>query len=173
MDMEAHLAGRRYDLWRYPTQWLAGAQLTVPLFDFGGRLTGYQVYSPLADKKADNPKAQRYFTRMSGNVQAVWGLELPVSVGSTVFLTESVFKSAAVHRAGFNSWSVLGSSVSPQLRQQLSLLPYLFVCLGDDDSAGLAFSKTFAAGAVSQDLDEMALPDLKALLHSFDRTKAQ
>lgn len=167
MDMAAHLAGRRYDLWRYPTQWLGDAKLTVPLFDFGGRLKGYQVYSPLADKKSDNPKEQRYFTRMSGNGQAVWGLELPVAPAATVFLTESVFKSAAAHRAGFNSWAVLGSTVSAPLKQQLLLLPYRFVCLGDDDKAGAAFSRTFHDGAVSRDLDEMPLSDLKELLSSF------
>lgn len=169
MDMAAHLASRCYDLWRYPTQWLTDAQLTVPLFDFGGHLKGYQAYSPLASKKSDNPKEQRYFTRMSGNGQAVWGLELPVPAGGTVFLTESVFKSAAVHREGFNSWAVLGSAVSAQLRQQLLLLPYRFVCLGDDDKAGFAFSKTFGVGAVSRDLDDLAPSDLNALLSSFSK----
>ena len=92
MKMQQHLAERHYDLWRYPTSWLTEDQLTVPLFDFGGRLKGYQVYSPQHPKQSDNPKEQRYFTRMCGNGQAVWGLELPVGVGETVFLTESVIQ---------------------------------------------------------------------------------
>jgi len=167
MDMVKHLAERHYDVRRYPTSWLTADQLTVPLFDFFGKLKGYQVYSPLLPNTSDNPKAQRYFTRMNGNTQAVWGLELPVEPFGTVFLTESLFKSAAVHRAGFNSWAVLGSNVSPSLRQQLLLLPYRYVCLGDDDKAGFAFSKTFALGAVSRDLDELPEQDLKHLLLSF------
>lgn len=92
MDMQQHLAERRYDLFRYPTQWVTEDQLTVPLFDFGGKLKGYQVYSPLLPKQSDNPKEQRYFTRMCGNGQAVWGLELPVEFGGTVFMTESVIQ---------------------------------------------------------------------------------
>lgn len=92
MDMVKHLAERHYDVRRYPTSWLTADQLTVPLFDFFGKLKGYQVYSPLLPKTSDNPKAQRYFTRMNGNTQAVWGLELPVEPLGTVFLTESVIQ---------------------------------------------------------------------------------
>ncbi|QZE59602.1 hypothetical protein pEaSNUABM39_00022 [Erwinia phage pEa_SNUABM_39] len=75
--------------------------------------------------------------------------------GSTVFLTESVFKACALHRLGLNAWSVLGSNVSAHLYHQLRLLGLRFVCLGDDDKAGQEFSQTFGLGAVSNDLDEM------------------
>ncbi len=58
--------------------------------------------------------------------------------------------------------------MSAPLRQQLRLLPYRFVFLGDDDKAGLAFSKTFGVGAVSRDLDELPENELMSLLKSFN-----
>lgn len=72
-----HLASRGYDVARYKTQWLTDTELTVPLFDFDGKLKGYQTYKPDAPKAAANPKDARYFTRGLGR-QLVWGLELAV-----------------------------------------------------------------------------------------------
>lgn len=81
--MEAHLAARGYDLARYPTSWVTDTQLTVPLFDFDGKLKGYQTYTPDAPKKpaTKNPKDAKYFTRMMGHGQLVWGLECEI-IGS-------------------------------------------------------------------------------------------
>ncbi|QZE58581.1 hypothetical protein pEaSNUABM28_00024 [Erwinia phage pEa_SNUABM_28] len=89
--------------------------------------------------------------------------------GSTVFLTESVFKACALHRLGLNAWSVLGSNVSEHLYHQLRLLGLRFVCLGDNDKAGLEFSQTFGLGAVSADLDEMTDEQLLDLTLPFVR----
>lgn len=47
MDMTQHLLERRYDPALYKTQWLDEQSLTVPLFDFGGRLKGTQTYHPI------------------------------------------------------------------------------------------------------------------------------
>lgn len=80
--MEAHLASRGYDLARYPTSWVTDTQLTVPLFDFAGRLKGYQTYTPDAPKKTKNPKEAKYFTRMNGNSQLVWGNELELEINN-------------------------------------------------------------------------------------------
>lgn len=87
----------------------------------------------------------------------------------TVFLTESVFKACALHRAGFNAWAVLGSDVSVSLYQQLALLPYRLVFAGDDDKAGLKFSRTFKYGFVSRDLDELSTEEVYALANPFVR----
>ena len=89
--------------------------------------------------------------------------------GSTVFLTESVFKACALHRLGLNAWSVLGSDVSLHLYRQLRLLGLRFVCLGDDDVAGQKFSQTFRLGATSKDLDEMTDEELLDLTMPFVR----
>lgn len=84
-----------------------------------------------------------------------------------VFLTESVFKACALHRLGFNAWSVLGSDISTQLKQQLLLLPYEFVCAGDDDKAGLKFSRNFKRGFTSHDLDELSSEEVFRLASQF------
>lgn len=89
--------------------------------------------------------------------------------GSTVFLTESVFKACALHRLGLNAWSVLGSNVSEYLYHQLRLLGLRFVCLGDNDKAGQEFSQTFGLGTVSNDLDEMTAEQLLDLTLPFVR----
>ncbi|EBY9527472.1 hypothetical protein D5P86_00640 [Salmonella enterica subsp. enterica serovar Infantis] len=89
--------------------------------------------------------------------------------GSTVFLTESVFKACALHRLGLNAWSVLGSDVSLHLYRQLRLLGLRFVCLGDNDQAGEKFSRTFGLGATSKDLDELTDEELLDLTMPFVR----
>lgn len=82
--MEAHLAERGYDLSRYPTSWVTDTQLTVPLFDFAGKLKGYQTYTPAAPKKpaTKNPHDAKYFTRMMGHGQLVWGTELELEINN-------------------------------------------------------------------------------------------
>lgn len=80
--MHEHLTSRGYDLARYPTSWLTDTQLTVPLFDFAGKLKGYQTYTPDASKKTKNPKEAKYFTRMMGHGQLVWGTELELEINN-------------------------------------------------------------------------------------------
>ena len=164
--MLEHLRSRHYDPERYYTQWIDTDSLTIPLFDFAGRLRGMQVYTPSYPKQDKNPKLCRYFTRCYSKTQCLWGTELPVRTG-VVFLTESVFKSAALHELGLDSWSVNGSDLQNQLKLQLNLLPYRFVCLGDDDRAGQKFSRSFQDGAVMDDLDERSPEELKSLLLQF------
>ncbi|HGT7382613.1 TPA: toprim domain-containing protein [Escherichia coli] len=96
------------------------------------------------------------------------GLEyLPES--GVVFVTESIFKAVALMNCGFNAVSALGSNISTDLRQQMSLLPYDWVCAGDNDKAGLKFSKTFTRGFVSNDLDELCEEEITYLARKFTR----
>lgn len=163
-DLEFHLLARRYDPSKYQ-QWYGDNKVTFPLFDFAGRLAGYQAYTPFAPKFAENPHNARYFTRAFGK-QLVWGNELEI-LGNTIFLTEGVFKSAAIHQAGFNSWSILGSNISAALMQQLRLMPYRFICIGDNDKAGKAFSETFTEGIICDNLDEQTPEFIKASLSEY------
>lgn len=78
--MASHLLERGYDLARYPTSWVTDTQLTVPLFDFDGKLKGYQTYTPGAPKKTKNPHDAKYFTRMMGHGQLVFGTELGLEI---------------------------------------------------------------------------------------------
>ena len=149
--MIEHLKSRWFDPGKYHC-WISES-LQVPLFGFNHSLQGVLTYTPSFPKKNKDPRLAKYFTRARG--QPVWGLEVPVR-GRLIFLTESIFKSASLHSLGLNSWSVLSSSISTLLYQQLILLPYQFVCLGDDDMAGEKFSRTFRYGKTSKDLDELS-----------------
>lgn len=171
-----HLLERRYDVDLYPTQWVNEEEqtLTVPLYNFAGQLKGYQHYIKDADKHDKDPRKARYFTRVSKNtIQPMWGIERPL-VGRVVFLTESVFKSSALHMCGLNSWSILGSDVSKELKNQLYLVAraqgLYYVCCGDDDSAGLHFSRTFdgvMGGFTSQDLDELSRENILEITSKY------
>ncbi len=137
-----------------------------PLWNFGGQLKGYQQYRPFAPKQSNNPKEARYFTRSFE--PCLWGLEYLPS-GGTVFVTESIFKACAIHKAGFQAVACLGSNIPAQLRQQMLLTRYHRVCAGDDDAAGVKFSRTFTDGFVSQDLDELTTDAVYALASKYKR----
>jgi len=47
------------------------------------------------------------------------------------------------------------------------LLPYHFVCAGDDDPAGLKFFRTFRDGFVSHDLDELSVEEVRMLANQY------
>lgn len=113
---------------------------------------------------------KRVATSHAHSVASSWCGDRKLNLnGSTVFLTESVFKACALHRVGLNAWSVLGSDVSLHLYRQLRLLGLRFVCLGDDDAAGEKFSQTFVLGTTSKDLDEMTDSELLDLTMPFVR----
>lgn len=148
--------------------WYGKNIITFPLYSFGGQLIGYQQYRPDAPKHAENPKEARYFTRMYGNGQSVWGLDAPLyDDDRIIFLTESIFKSTAIHNIGRNSWAILGSNISIKLLQQLRLLPFEFICIGDNDKAGIEFADTFKRGIVKSDIDELSADEVNKLCHPF------
>lgn len=113
---------------------------------------------------------KRVVTSREHSVASSWCGDRKLNLnGSTVFLTESVFKACALHRLGLNAWSVLGSDVSLHLYRQLRLLGLRFVCLGDNDQSGEKFSQTFGLGTTSKDLDEMTDGELLDLTMPFVR----
>lgn len=164
------LRHRQYEPLLYRTQWIDEDSATFPLFDFNGSLSGYQRYTPRFPKDGPNPQECRYFT-FSPNKQLVWGLDFPLKNGP-IFLTESIFKASAIHLAGYNAWSVNGSSLSKSLKQQLALLPHRFIPIGDDDVSGKKFANQYPGGFVYDDIDEVPQESLKVLLknklHSYN-----
>lgn len=60
-----------------------------------------------------------------------------------------------------------GSDVQDKLYHQLTLLPYRFVGVGDDDAAGEKLAGLFKQGAVMDDLDERSPQELRDLLERF------
>lgn len=158
-DLIMHLATRGCHAGKYRLSVGEGVAV-FPLWNFGGQLKGYQQYRPFAPKQTNNPKEARYFTRSFE--PCLWGLEYLPAEGP-VFVTESIFKACALHNAGFNAVACLGSNIQPQLRQQMLLTWYQWVCVGDDDAAGLKFSRSFKRGFVSRDLDELSVAEVREL----------
>lgn len=70
-----HLTNRHWNPEKH-FAWLSPNQMTVPLFSFDRAMRGVQVYTPDAPKKDRNPKECRYFTRVFGGKQLVWGTEI-------------------------------------------------------------------------------------------------
>lgn len=164
--MREHLLSRYFDPDRYD-HWLTDDRLTVPLYDFGHAMRGFLQYTPAAPKKGPYLPDLKYFPLCPyPGHQFLWGLDYPVR-GSTVFLTESIFKAAALHSIGANAWSVNGSNIHEQLRQQLDLLPYRFICCGDQDKPGMKFALNFRHGYVGPDLDEQTPEQLKRLANYY------
>lgn len=156
-----HLLSRGLDPRLYHV-WLSDNAATFPLYGFNASLRGFQQYRPAAPKKAVHPSEARYFTWSS--IPCLWGLELLPKFGP-VFVCESIFKAVAAHNAGFNAVSANGSSLAPSLRAQMNILSqYQFICVGDDDAAGLKFSKTFAKGSTAPDLDELDTAEVRRIL---------
>lgn len=159
--MRDHLLSRGLDPSLYRV-WLSDTCATFPLWGFDGRLRGFQQYRPSAPKKSERPSEGRYFTWSS--IPCLWGLELLPKFGP-VFVCESIFKAVAVHNAGFNAVSANGSSLALSLQTQMRILSqYQFICVGDDDSAGLKFSKSFAKGGTAPDLDELDTAEVRRIL---------
>ncbi len=158
-ELVMHLAARGCHPGKYRLSVGEGVAV-FPLWNFGGQLKGYQQYRPFAPKQTNNPKEARYFTRSFE--PCLWGLEYLPEHGP-VFVTESIFKACAMHNAGFNAVACLGSNLPAQLRQQMLLTRRQWVCAGDNDSAGLKFSRSFSRGFVSDDLDELSTEEVRQL----------
>ena len=158
-ELVMHLANRGCHASKYRLS-VGDGVAVFPLWNFGGQLKGYQQYRPFAPKQTNNPKEARYFTRSFE--PCLWGLEYLPADG-VVFVTESISKACAMHNAGFNAVACLGSNIPPQLRQQMLLTRYEWVCAGDNDTAGLKFSRSFKLGFVSHDLDELSTEEVKQL----------
>lgn len=165
--MRNHLLSRRFDPDRYD-HWMTEESLTVPLYDFGHQMRGFLKYTPSYPKKGPEPHLLKYFPLIPyPGYQFLWGLDYPVH-GRTVFLTESIFKAAALHSVGANAWSVNGSNIHFSLRQQLDLLPYRFICCGDLDKPGMKFALNFRYGYVGPDLDEQDPEHLRKIVDYYE-----
>ena len=171
MDLTKHLQSRKYEVDRYSHHFLdyENEIATFYLFDEVGRWTGYQKYNPNSfDKKVNNSADGRYFNHNQRGELCVWGLEVIDSRDEYLFITESIFKSAAIHSAGFNSITQLTSGCSERFLRYVdsfSRLGMKVFFVGDFDKAGLEFSKYRPGGFMTErDLDESPTNELRELL---------
>lgn len=157
------LIKRGFDYRKYHC-WISKEEncMTVPIYSFDGRWVGYQKYSPLKDKSYRYDG--RYHTWSSE--QGLWGLEtIPEDYNGTVYLTEAVFRSVALHRIGLQSVSLLGSSCSKALLREIRNHPkYKFVWIGDPPNdnfdAGKIMVNKIGGWQSPKDLDEMTSEEL-------------
>ncbi len=110
---------------------------TFLLFNLSGQLVGYQRYRPDAPKKFDKKsKTIRYFTYVTKNKTAVWGLDTLTLSKKRLFITEGIFDAAKLHRQGEAAIAVLTNAKDSNLLTWLSILPQKIIAILDRDDAG-------------------------------------
>ena len=168
MKLVKHLEERGMNpkLYSYAKSYSAST-ITFYLWNLSGQLVGYQQYRPnKVDKRLNNPKMSRYFTRLKEK-DGVFGLELLDFSKKTVYIVEGVFKAGVLHRLGYNAIAVL-TNHPKRLRPWFRILRaqgWNLVAIGDNDSAGQKLVNTVKSGFLSPlDLDEMKDEDIISLL---------
>lgn len=134
-----------------------------PLYQFNGRMVGYQQYIPFAERNHKNAREARYFTYLPKQVDGYFGTE-SLHLPGPVYLVEGVFKQAKLHRLGFASVALMGSEVKRH-KPQLGLLRRQLVGIGDNDDAGRKFARALEGFTSPTDLDEMTDDAVKELLN--------
>lgn len=174
MDMITHLSDRKYLVNRYQHHYIdfENEIATFYLFDEHLRWTGYQKYNPNSfEKKCNNIEDARYFIHNQRGELCVWGLDVLHNFKGPLFVTESIFKAAALHMAGFKAITQLTSGVSKRF---LALCDHLgkdgLYFVGDNDAAGIKFSEYRPGGFVlEKDLDEYGSNELRNLINERTR----
>jgi DNA primase len=88
-----------------------------------------------------------------------------------VYLVEGVFKAGALHSLGVPAMALMGSETKRH-QEQLRLLPYKFVAIGDNDDAGRKFARNLGGVVSPVDLDEMSREDLSNFVSNLERKYA-
>ena len=141
---------------------------TFFLYNSSGKLVGYQLYRPAADKgKKNDPKLGRYFTYLPKEVDGLFGLEQ--DFGGPLFVVEGIFKAAKLHSLGISSVAVCGSSPK-RLNSWFRAVAEQreVIAVGDNDPAGAEFVRIVGRGGQSPvDLDEMSDEEVKCLVQEL------
>lgn len=165
MTITDELLTRGFDPTKYKC-WIDDEKycMTVPLYSFDGRLVGTQRYAPKFSKKntTKTGNSHKYYTYTTEF--GIWGLDTIPLEPCTIFVTEAVFRSTALHSIGLNSISILGSSIPTGNMNDFKIdYKYRYVWIGDPDSGGM--NKNIIKGFYEllqspKDLDEMSLDEL-------------
>ena len=166
--MIKHLLQRYYDPSRYVHQHIDHQErvLTVLLHNLSGQYVGFQQYRPdVKEKRHNDPRESRYFTYAPRDTSALWGFESYDSSKADIYVVEGIFKAAALHSVGQNAVAVLTANPT-KMKSLLWLLniDHNVIAIGDNDAAGAQLVKLVGRGFQSDDLDEMSLEDVDALI---------
>ena len=110
------------------------------LYDFDGKLTGFQQYRKDGSKKLrENHRSGKYFTHVTKGMNGVFGLDFVGESGyeDIVLVVEGVFKSCRFHSRGMGSFATLTNNPK-RMKGSLELmkLKKFLVCVPDPDKAG-------------------------------------
>ena len=161
--MLEHLKSRGMNPDLYPFMGLGEDCADFPMYDFRGRMTGYQRYRPNGDKKLVNSREGRYYSHVSkGESVCVFGLE-SWNFGHFIFLTGGLFKAATLHRLGYTALHVSATSFRV-LKPQLDLTGRYYMAVGDNDDEGRQFARRYGGFTSPVDVDEMEDADVHEML---------
>jgi len=176
MDLIEHLRSRDLKVERYSVHLSeADGIATFMLYNFSGKLVGYQTYNPNGPKIRNNhdPRLQRYFTYFTseGYKKAIgfFGLDTYDPGKKYLFLTEGIFDAVKLHNLGLNAFALL-SNDPKRHRSWLRILPHRRVAVCDGDAAGLKLAKMGHEHVVmpeGKDLGDMNEPEIKTLLRRY------
>ena len=88
-----------------------------------------------------NNKTIRYFTHVTENKTAVWGLDTLTLSKKRLFITEGIFDAAKLHRQGEAAIAVLTNAKDSNVLTWLSILPQKTIAILDRDDAGKSLKK--------------------------------
>lgn len=138
-DVKSHLIDRHVDLELHRPA-IADLGATFMLYNFSGKIVGYQIYSPLNEKLCSNNPNGRYFTYRSNDEICVFGLET-YKPDATVFLTEGIFDAVRLTKHGCTAFALLTNSPNSSMLNFISILPNKIVAITDNDEGGRFFEK--------------------------------
>lgn len=118
-----------------------------------GISTGYHAYRPHLDKTARNG---RYFTHVSENNLALFGVETLNYRDDIVCLAEGLFDVNKCHNAGIPALALFSSHVSKKLLSQLKLLNRRIVAIIDNDGKSKLgrYAHSTLTAPISKDLGD-------------------
>ncbi|EPG3364451.1 toprim domain-containing protein [Acinetobacter baumannii] len=167
-----HLISRELQPWAYKGVIVDEVNnvCTFLIHNLSGQLIGYQEYRPdILEKSHGKPRGEgRYFTYVTEGQTLLWGLERLNPKLKHLYVVEGAFKAAYLHRLGFNAVAIFGNKPSVAQMQQLSVLPYELIGIGDNDEAGAMLPRAIGKGSVSpKDLDEMSISEVYLFVRSL------
>jgi DNA primase len=148
---------------------------TFMLYNFAGKVVGFQTYNPNAPKTRNNmdPRKQKYFSyhikEGYKSTLGFFGMETFDKTKKVVFLTEGIFDAVKVHGLGLNCLALL-SNDPKRIKTYLRTMPYHYVAICDGDKAGRKMRKMgheYITMPEGKDLGDMTQNEVEFLLKEY------
>lgn len=123
--------------------------VTFMLYDWNGKISGFQQYKPLASKKRlpnQKPSDMKYFSHAVKGGFAFWGAHSIDRKKSDIYVCEGIFDAIALQTINLNSIAVIGNNPSGLRNLVFTNTQYRFIPVCDGDSAGMKLAKFASHG---------------------------